>query len=257
MRVQLVDQLEAGVARQALDALHAAGVQVERGAAALGVADDQRLQGLRHLGTLLSAQRRHLARALAALVDMGRPQWQQSPALGLGQVVKGRPHIDELGIAAHRRQRHRQQHRGLGRRGKIGVVGVEVLAAHMQLAIHQRQVAAGDGAHLGMVGQRKFFQLLRHQVAEQARGLRKLGRLQLLVADHQHCVPDPGLVQGRLGGRRQRLGQVDAADFGAQRGVHGRDLQGHGAETLFGWPGPGGETAAMHSSKAPAAPPIT
>ena len=98
--VELVDELESLVRRHPFDALHARGVDVERGAAVLGVADHERLHGLGNLRALLGAQRGHLARALAALVHVRGAQLDQLAPLILGQLVERLPHVHELRVAA-------------------------------------------------------------------------------------------------------------------------------------------------------------
>jgi hypothetical protein len=96
------------------------------------------------------------------------------------------------------------------------VIGVVILAAHVQLAVDDRQVAAGNGAHFGMLGQHVLLELLLEDVAEDARRRRELGRRELLVADHEHRVLDPGVVERTPRLVVERLRQVDTGDFGAE-----------------------------------------
>ena len=233
MRIQLVDQLEAGLARHAFNTFHAPRIQVQRGAAAFGVADHQRLQGLRHCGALFGAERGHLARALAAFVDMRRPELHEVAPPGFGQVVERRPRIDKLGVAPGRRKCYRVQHGGFRRGRKVGMVGVEVLAPNMQLAVDQRQVAARDRADLGVLGQGEFLELLLEQVAEDPRCGGELGWFELLVADHEDCVLDPGVVQRALCIGGERLRQIDAGHFGAEPVAQRVDFHAHGGRTFL------------------------
>ena len=225
--VQLVDQVERLGGRQALDAFHASGVEIQRGAATDRMPDHQGLEGLRNTGLLLGRQFGHGARAVAAFIDVGRAQRQHLVLHGLRQIVKGGAHIDKLGVAAVAGQGHRVQRRGLRRCGKVGVIGVVVLAAHMQLAIDHRQVAAGDGAHLRMVRQGELFELLLHQLAEHAGGSGKLGRSQVLVTDHEDGILDPGLVERVPGVRVGQGGQVNAGDFRAKNFAQGLEGELH------------------------------
>ena len=86
------------------------------------------------------------------------------------------------------------------------MVGVEVLSPHVQLAVSNRQVAAGDGSDQWILGQRELAELLRENVPEDPRGLQETGRLKFLVADDEDGVLDPKVAQRTP----DRLGKVSA-----------------------------------------------
>ncbi len=62
----------------------------------------------------------------------------------------------------------------------------------------------------------ELLDLLLEDLAEDLGGLGELRRRELLAADHEHRVLDPGVVQGRPSRRVERPGEVDAGHLGAQ-----------------------------------------
>ena len=93
-----------------------------------------------------------------------------------------------------------------------------VLATHVELAVDERKVSAADRADQRLVGQRELLELLLEDLAEHLGRGRELRRRQMLIANHQHRVLDPCIVQRPLRLLIERLRQVDAGHLGAERG---------------------------------------
>jgi len=63
-----------------------------------------------------------------------------------------------------------------------------------------------------------------------------LGRRQVLVAEHQHVVPVEQRAQGRTGGARRRVRQIEAADLQADGRRQRFGLAGQGGHETLRWP---------------------
>src|ERR1700716_3501407 len=68
----------------------------------------------------------------------------------LGQVFVGVVHVDVLRVAAAGGQRHREQRRGVGGWGVVGMVGVELFAGDDAPAV--LDLIVGDVVNSGMAG---------------------------------------------------------------------------------------------------------
>ena len=115
------------------------------------------------------------------------------------------------------------------------MVGVKILTAHMQLAIDQRQITAGDGADQWIVRQGKFLYLLLQQITEQAGRARKSRWFQLLIAKHQHRVFGPDRTQTAHACVTLWHRQINALDFCAKVRRQWLELEIHTWPCGEGW----------------------
>jgi hypothetical protein len=76
-----------------------------------------------------------------------------------------------------------------------------------------------------------FLFVVREKLAEYSRRRYELLRGEVLVAHHQHMVIGEGATEGRAGVRVDRLGEVEADDFGG--GVIRQGCDGEGRHGLI------------------------
>ena len=109
----------------------------------------------------------------------------------------------------------------------IGVVGVECLARDDAPAVHE--LVVGDVRHVGMAGNVVLLLVVRLQLAEQLHGVLEVFRREMLVAHDQHVMLGEGAIERGAGFGIDRLGEIDAGDFGAGVIRQRRDGEGrHG-----------------------------
>jgi hypothetical protein len=105
------------------------------------------------------------------------------------------------------------------------VVGVERLTRDNALAVHD--LIIGDVKHVGVAGDVALLLVVLVKLAEYLRSGLELLRGEVLVAHHQHVMLGEGMVESGAGFRVDRLGEVEADDFGAGVIGQGRDGEGH------------------------------
>ena len=224
---QFGDEVERLVVRHADDRFDAHRVEEEGLPAVLRVDPHQRMHPRRRqrLEALL-VQRLQFARAVFAEIDMHRLQGVDAALRRLGKLVVGEVHVDVLRVAAVARQRHGIEDRRLGRGRVIGMVGVEGLARDVALARHGLLVR--DEIHLRKAGDVQLLLVVRLQLPPHLHRGEEILRPVFLVAHDKHMVLREGAVDRRPGFGIDRLGQVEAADFGSGVRGEGRDRVRHG-----------------------------
>ena len=144
----------------------------------------------------------------------------------LGQFVIRLMHVDVLRVAAAARQCHRVEDRRLGRRRVVRVIGVEGLARdHAPVA---EEFLVRHVIHLGKARDVMVLLVMRLQFAPELNGALEIGRLVFLVAHDEHVVLGKRRVEDGPGLGIDRLGQIEAADFGPGVLGQGRDCMRHG-----------------------------
>jgi hypothetical protein len=153
---------------------------------------------------------------------------------GGGQGVPGGVLVGEQGVAAFGRQLLRMQQRAQAGFVFVREVGVPEVAGVAQAYGFAVFLDVGDHQDFRVVLQLEVFQHVDLQRAEAAAEVDVLLRRDALVAEHQHVVVQVGAVDAAEIGRRERPGEVQAQDFGAQRGVKRADFDGGGCVAVAG-----------------------
>jgi hypothetical protein len=137
-----------------------------------------------------------------------------------GQPLIGEVHVGEIRVAAGGRHLDRVENAGPRRALHIGHVGVPDELARAEIAGNAVDRHVRHDVDLGIIGQIAAAIGVRPgwiEFAELAAEGQQRGIVKPLVAQHQHEMRVPELVEPAEHGRGERRGGVQAEDLGAER----------------------------------------